>query len=315
MPTPNEYDAAAIFQTVFHEHPRTIGRFSMGLRHFVYDVVTESDTKVVVRIARGDDESLAGAVYWSQRLLPLGVPLPRILHADIQGKLIGYPFLALERFPGSDLGDVYSSLSVSDKTAIAIEVVRAQKLVNDLPQGKGFGYAPNYGGLRLHTSWNEVIEASLTRSQKRMTTAGVFNPGSFVRVLAKVQAYEDYLAGIRPVAFLDDTTTKNVIVHQGRLSGIVDVDVVCFGDPVWTIALTQMALLSRGLDLDYAKIWSDLLDLTLIQRQTLKLYTVIFCVDFMSEVGHAFNRDGTQTVDESYAERLAGVFEDLMQEV
>lgn len=29
---------------------------------------------------------------------------------------------------------------------------------------------------------------------------------------------------LRPVPFLDDTTTKNVLVEQGRLTGVVDVE-------------------------------------------------------------------------------------------
>jgi hypothetical protein len=59
-------------------------------------------------------------------------------------------------------------------------------------------------------------------------------------------------------AFLDDTTTKHVIVDAGKLSGIVDVDVVCFGDPLFTTVLAQMALLNKGHDLDYIVFWSDL---------------------------------------------------------
>ena len=43
--------------------------------------------------------------------------------------------------------------------------------------------------------------------------------------------FERYFAQIRPTPFLDDTTTKNVIVHEGKLSGIVDVDWICFGYP------------------------------------------------------------------------------------
>jgi hypothetical protein len=45
----------------------------------------------------------------------------------------------------------------------------------------------------------------------------------------------DALDAIRATPFLHDTTTKNVIVtHDGVVSGIVDVDDLCFGDLKWT---------------------------------------------------------------------------------
>lgn len=103
------------------------------------------------------------------------------------------------------------------------------------------------------------------------------------------------------------------MVQDGRLSGIVDVDVVCFGDPVWTIALTQMALLSSGYEVDYVHMWCDLVDLTVAQRQILSLYTAVFCVDFMSEIGQMFNQNAAVMVDQQHVQRLTSIFEDTLQ--
>ena len=55
---------------------------------------------------------------------------------------------------------------------------------------------------------------------------------------------------------MDDTTTKNVIVTaEGQFSGIVDVDVLCFGDPRFVVALTAVALLVQSMPLDYPATW------------------------------------------------------------
>ena len=51
------------------------------------------------------------------------------------------------------------------------------------------------------------------------------------------------LDAIEPICFLDDLTTKNVIVHDGVLRGVVDFDVVCYGDPMYWLALTQVGVL------------------------------------------------------------------------
>jgi len=88
---------------------------------------------------------------------------------------------------------------------------------------------------------------------------------------------------------LDDATTKNVLVHSGRLSGIVDVDWPCFGDPLLTLGLTRASLLAAARPLHYTDHWGQLWGLSSAKRSTVELYTALFAVDFLSSLGHAFN--------------------------
>ena len=98
------------------------------------------------------------------------------------------------------------------------------------------------------------------------------------------------MEAVTPRPFLHDTTTKNVMVHQGRLAGIVDIDELCFGDPLLTPGLTQMALLAAGLDTDYVVHWLELLAPSAEQRAVVDFYSAVFCADFLSEQGQSFNR-------------------------
>jgi hypothetical protein len=95
---------------------------------------------------------------------------------------------------------------------------------------------------------------------------------------------------VRPRPFLDDTTVKNVLVHEGRFRGIVDVDELGFGDSLLVIGLTRTALLSRGLDCDYTDSWCEALALTEEQHEVVRFYTALYGVVFLSEQGEAFNR-------------------------
>jgi aminoglycoside phosphotransferase (APT) family kinase protein len=309
--TPTEEDARSIIQLVLHEPANTVTRFTTGLAHYVYDVITASNRAVVVRMAHPDASAhLAGATYWSARLRPRGVPLPRILAADVEA--VPFPFLLLERLPGTDLGHVYPQLSAQHKRAIAAEVVSIQALVGELPLGLGFGYTSSYEASFPQRTWADVLLASLARSRARIAEAGVFDTTYIDRVHAHFATFEAYLARVRPVAFLDDTTTKNVLVQDGRLSGIVDVDVVCFGDPIWTIGLTQMALLSCNYDIDYLHYWCDLAGLTAEQRHVLTFYTAIFCIDFMSEIGQTFNQATAMPAETQYVQQLIHIFDSLI---
>ena len=115
-----------------------------------------------------------------------------------------------------------------------------------------------------------------------------------------------------PTCYLDDTTTKNVIIHSGALSGIVDVDSVSFGDPLLTVGLTQTALLAEGFDLDYVHTWTALMHLNQPQKEALQFYTMLYCVVFMSEVGQRFNRKNPRDAGYTRLQRLEDILQKLL---
>ncbi len=283
-------DAARLVERVLLQPVVGVARFRTGLDHFVYDVLLADGRRVVARLSERGPEPLRSAVEWSQRLRPLGVPLPAILHADLAAEHTPFAALLLERLPGTDLGHIIDDLAPDELRSVATSVVDAQRRTSTLQRGVGFGYVASAQGPFPHASWSDVVVESLARSRQRIERAGVFDPERVTLLERRLAAHRPYLDRVEPVAFLDDTTTKNVLVDAGRLSGIVDVDVVCYGDPLWTLALTRMALLSGEHALTYTAFWEDLLDLTDEQRSILTFYTAAFCVDFMGEIGQLFNQ-------------------------
>lgn len=243
-----------------------------------------------------------GAEYWSRTLRPLEVPLPALWEA---GRHRGSAYLILERLPGVDLGLAYRGLTKEQKRSIAARVADIQNHgVGRLGEGAGFGYVVHQQGPFPHPTWAGVLERSLERSRRRIGAAGVFDPALASAVERALQRMSAYLSSVRPRPFLDDTTTKNVIVHEGRLSGIVDVDCICYGDPLLTVGLTRTALLNQEDSTDYVEFWCDHLGLSEEQLAAVSLYAAAFCVDFMGEVGHRFNRSEVIEVDTPRAERL-----------
>jgi aminoglycoside phosphotransferase (APT) family kinase protein len=278
----------------------------------VFLIVASNEQKFVVRIGTpATKRLLEGGIYWNKVLRPIGVPLPEMLAADLEPREIRFPFVILEWMPGTDLGLIYQTLSSNEKLGIVRELVQIQKKVSQLPEANSFGYARSYSEPPEHQSWAEVVLAILERARRRMSRSD--HPGfSYVeRAIRILGRHESYFAAIRPAAFLDDTTTKNVLVDQGRISGVVDVDQLCFGDPLLTVGLTQMALLGEALDVDYVEHWMNLLKLDAEQRKVMQAYTLLFCVDFMSELGQRFNRDETPEFSSARFMRLNSVFESL----
>lgn len=312
---PTEMDAAQLIVKQLNEHPLQITRFPTGRAHYVYDVLLPHHRHVVVRMAASSPASLNGAVYWSQRLTPLKIPLPKLLFDDRLACLTPFPSLLLEYLPGTDLEHVYHLLSDTQKTSLAAELAAIQRQVAILPHGAGYGYAVSYDDPGLLPTWSDVIAQSLTRSSQRIAVLGRVSETYVERVRQLLPIYSSYLSHIPPTAFLDDTTTKNVLISDGQLSGIVDVDYVCFGDPLFTIALTQMALLSMNADRIYTEAWCEALKLDADQRAVLTFYTCVFCVDFLSEVGHPVNQNAVTANEAQDIKQLTTIFENLLHQV
>jgi aminoglycoside phosphotransferase len=287
---PTESDAVEIARRVTGHTPTSVKRFSTGIGHWVYDIRGPDGATLVVKMGTAAQrDSIEGAIHWSTTLRPLGVPLPELLaHGDCRG----YPYLALERLEGEDLGQVYERVTSFQRKAIVEEVCKAQRLVGTLPEGSGYGFLRLPGG-PLHKSWADVVAASLVRSRDRIGVAGLVSVSPVNQVTDHARRFSGYFSRVCPTPFLDDVTTKNVLVHEGRFSGIVDVDWLCFGDSLFTIGLTRASLLSAHADADYTDHWCDVLGLNDEERRVVDFYTALFCVDFISEFGQRFNQGVT----------------------
>lgn len=299
---PDESTARAIARSALGEEIDHIERFTTGLTHWVYDVALSSGREVVIRIASPDNRAeLVGAVYWEERLRPLAVPLAEILVADVDAR---FPYLILRRLPGTDLGNMYAELTIEQRAALAHAVAGLQERASRLPKASGFGYALSYDS-RLEREWSNVLGASLRRGRTWIGRAGVVDLAWADRVEAKLARMTDTFDDVRPRAFLHDVTTKNVLVHEGVLSGIVDVDSMAFGDSLWNAALTRMSLLALRVAMDYVDIQAAALaDDTEASAERLILYTALHGLSFLGELGQAFNRNTPPAVDGEHQRHL-----------
>jgi len=309
---PSAASASQIVRDVFGEEIASIARFPTGRCHYVFDVVAGSGRKIVVRIAEPQNRAyIEGGVYWSKLLRPMGVPLPRLLAADTEPR---FPYMILERLEGTDLGNIYSQLSSGQKQSIASRVNEMQQIVSVLASGNGFGYATSREQL-LHRTWWDAIEELLVRSEKWIKGAGVVDPAIIGRLRGSADGLQDYFAQMRPTPFLDDLTTRNVIVADGELTGVVDIDEVCFGDPLFTPSLVRMSLLSSDFDTQYVEFLCPMDRLSRTQRRAFTFYTAHACVVFLSELGQQFNCDQTPEVTEAQIKKLRCILDALFDEL
>jgi Ser/Thr protein kinase RdoA (MazF antagonist) len=287
---PSEISAAAALARWSESPLVSMVRFPTGNQHYVYDVSLKDGTKAVVRMAVPEERAaMAGAVHWNRVLRPRGVRLPELFFSDLEAE---FPFLILERLPGEDLGLVVNHLEESQKKAIAAQLMAMQRTVGMLPTAGKYGYAVS-PEKAPHATWEDCLRDMLARSRNRIKGAGMVSSHWATQLARMLERMAPDWETTPATPFLHDITTKNVIVSEGKLSGIVDVDDLCHGDPLFQIALTKMALISQESSLGYI----DYL-LESYGRHTpnhLDLYTALCCLDFLSELGQRFNGNPLDT--------------------
>jgi aminoglycoside phosphotransferase (APT) family kinase protein len=205
----------------------------------------------------------------------------------------------LERLPGTDLGHVIGTLPPPRLDDIAVAVARAQAIVATTGTAGRYGYAVE-AAAAPRMRWSEVLGDNLERSRRRIRAAGLFDIAPVTAMAKLIEDRRSALDRQPAVPFLHDATTKNVIVTaEGRFSGIVDVDDLCFGDPRYAPALTLAALTSMSGPRHYVDYWMQAAGHR--NDHIFRLYVALFLLDLMSEHGHVFNGNEKPSTPEARA--------------
>jgi hypothetical protein len=276
---------------MFGKMPDRIELCTVGMVNTVY-IADIGQDRFVIRL-----NSEKGAYSESKRLLDnaenFGLPVPRVIGSGSEN---GYEYLVMSYIPGKDLGLVYHELSRESKKAIAAELVAIQQNAEMLDASSVTG------------KWHDFIDDMLNTAESRIISGGYFSTEkvSFVREAARQM--NGYFEAFKPAAYLDDISTKNLLIKNGHISGIVDIDEIAYGDKLTYIALMRTALLNMGYD---DLICDDILcemNADAVQRKAELFYCLMYCVDFMGERGMTFNGKKVE-VSKEVIDRLNSIFD------
>lgn len=289
--------AAILFEESTRMSVLQIERCGVGIANYVF-IITTVAGKFVLRCSKTENAYRDTAALL-RKLSACEIPVPEVL---LEGTYRDYSFLILSYLCGDDLGNVYRSLSGSEKRQLAKEVAAIQRKVSRIDVL-----------VDAEWTWNRFIDGMLDRAEQRIRKNRYFD----VRKISVIQnlrpAVQEYLDQVRPIPYLDDISTKNLLIHEGRLSGIIDIDWIGLGDVLTFAALTRVALLNMELDTGYVDCLLDELRPDAAAYRAFLFYCLIFCVDFMGERGTRF-LDRTVPVNGCIIRRLNGIFDRLTAE-
>ncbi len=286
----NEQQVMELVFNIVGVNPLTATHMVFGHNSTTYDV-TLPDRNIIVRMNR-DANVFAKTEHNLTILARLSLPVPCVLATNLTRKQYPFAYMLLEKIPGRDLRYELGNMTPPQMTRVAEQIVFFQRQVAALPIGKGFGYVP-IGKQGPFSSWLDLVQFEMNRvvNNAHIPVLDEWR----VQLNHLLRKYKGYLEQIQPVCFLDDVTTKNVIVLHGELQGLIDFDCVCYGDPLWTIGLTKTAIVSDvGTEaLFYVEELCRIGQLTTEQRRIVDLYAAIHALDFMQRL---MTKEGSEWV-------------------
>lgn len=290
-------EAIKIFESNTKQNVVQIERCGVGIANYVFIVSTETE-KFILRCSK-DEDAYKNTVYWLNKLSVCEIPIPIVFS---EGKYKDYSYLILSYIRGDDIGNVYCKLNDSEKKQIAKEVVEIQRKVSRIDVSTDAEW-----------TWNCFVDEMLNRAEERIKKKNYFDVDKMRIIKNLQQEIQEYLDRVSPTPYLDDISTKNLLIYEGKVSGIIDIDWMGVGDILTFVAMTKVALLNMNLDTKYIDYLLAEIHPSTIEYKAFVFYCLMFCVDFMGERGMQF-LDKTIPVSESIIKRLNDIFDILMEE-
>lgn len=294
----DEKKAIEIFEKNVSMKICKIERCGVGHGNYVYIISGETD-KYVIRCSE-EDNAYIDTIYWLKKLNKVNIPVPEII---AYGKYQNYNYIILSYIAGEDLGIVYPTLSNDEKRIIAKEVVSIQTKVATI----------ELEDIEADWTWNSFIQDMLERAKERIAINGYFDINRVEQLWKMSEGLQDYFHQIKPIAYLDDISTKNLLIENGKISGVIDVDWIGVGDKLTYAALTNVALLNMDYDTDYVEFLLEEMNVNQVEKKAFIYYSLIFCVDFMGERGMQFG-DKRIDVNDMIISRLNEIYDKLIIE-
>ena len=293
----NTRSVSKIFLSNLCLQPKNVKRCAVGIGNEVYIVECENG-KYIFRCST-EENAYGETIHWLTQLSTLDIPIPQVF---ARGTYEDYQYLILNFIPGEDIGLVNTTLTPVEKKQIAKDVMEIQYKVARLQLPEETSW-----------SWQDFVKEMLDRAQERMASNGYFDTGKVTRVREEMTFLDGYFSKVKPVAYLDDISTKNMLIHNGKVSGVIDIDWMGVGDNLTFIAMTYVALKNMDCETDYVDYLLEERGCTEVEQRAFLFYCLMFCVDFMGERGMQFG-DKKVEVNDAVIDRLNRIYEELWEE-
>jgi Ser/Thr protein kinase RdoA (MazF antagonist) len=246
--------ARAVAQSMLREPILSASRIPFGNVNFVFDITAESGSYVLRMTTPEWKKAYVDAIALQKILIPLGVPVASFIENDVAGEHSPYPALLMHKLSGTDLVNVYRDLPIYEKLALADNVAAIHRMTGALPLGRGYGFAAA-GADAPYASWAAFLHVRWDACMLQTREVGALSAELAREATAAARAAISAIGHIPSTPFIWDMADRNLMIDQGGLTGIVDVDNLCYGDPLYTVSLASAVFDKEAWDTTYVDRW------------------------------------------------------------
>lgn len=269
---PLKNEIAQIIRKEFCSEPGRIVKMGNGICNEVY-LVEAGEREVVVRLNTAERFLLG-----SHNHIPIfqskGIRVPDILAEDYSKTVLPYAWQVLTRIEGRDITDVIETLTDGQLRAIAAEISNVFRQLRTVPNNGKYGVL--WGdGRELVDSWTAYIEHMTQVVLGWGASTGVLDK-NLEHILTWINAeYKGYFETVAPVTYYGDICAKNVMIHEGRFSGLVDLDALAQGDPLEAVGRIKASWYGTHYGRVYTDAVMDDQELDAGQREIVTMYALL----------------------------------------
>jgi len=286
-----------LIQAIASKHlggiPLAINRMTIGICNEVYELKYEAES-FILRM-----NTQKNLLYGTHKFLPLfkqlGIKTPDLLAEDYSQTDFPFCYQIQNKLPGKDLGVVMNGLSQPELTGIAQEVSAILDKFNSLPYSEDFGMLRGESEERRGSMW-EIMQ------QKHQGLEQHGNPQVIDKEMLGIHAqlladFKPYFLQVKPRLYYDDISSKNVMIHEGKFSGLVDLDFLIKGDYLETIGTMIASWYGEEVGGFYLQEIIRFKQLDPFQQKVGRMYGLVHLMGWLSESGRVFNGNSTGEIN------------------
>lgn len=311
-PISHEGDILKISSKVFDKKPTLIERMKVGMANEVY-LVRIDDIDYIFRLNE-DQVPLRGSDKYIPLFRSLGIKVPEIISEDYSKEITPYNYQIQTRLPGVDIDKVITELSEKQLADIAAEIASIIKKLRQLPTNGKYGYA-DISETKLKSNWAEVISEMLVTIRSRASKTGLVDQKYITAFENAFEKYRIYFEGVPSTFYFDDMSSKNVIVDNGKFSGIVDLDGVGYGDPLEAVGRIKASWYGTKHGTSYTNFVMKELGLDDSRKEIVTVYALLNRIYWLAEKGIQFNQNTPKIVDMVKVSEDKKVIDGLVKEL
>jgi len=299
-----------IVKKEFGEDVTNIERMTMGICNEVFSVSLPSK-QIIIRLNTDESEMIG-----SEKHIPLfkskGICVPDIITSDYTKDYVPVAYQVHSKLEGKDIGQVIMHLSDEQLKNIAKEISNIIKKLATIPTNGKFGWIGS-DQQPLYDTWLEILQPS--KIIERNNKTGVVG-NTYIEMINKVlKEYKDYFDNVKSTFYYDDMSSKNIIIHQGKFSGVVDLDTMAYGDPLEAIGRIKASWYGTKYGETYTDAVEKELNLNDEQKKIVTVYAFINRINWLSEIGIQFNKNTSTAIDQNTVKKSKKVINALASEL